>query len=247
MGKLSENTRAASFEESIPPTILAPASAAPRLPAPAPQNMPKARIMRATDRSGSMSGCRCAGESAPRVRDDPALVADRETRRAVRSRSRPSRSHMLRRRAIHSGRAVRAPDDPSQCFRRTLSARTPVGTWQVDPTATMSMPEAPVNEHRHTALRENQIRRPWHLAQVRPKPVAQSMQRTSDEQFRLRVLAANPAHHSTALASSQDVSHLLVFVRRKVWSGTRTPRVDASRERPCGPARHTTVRVPRPG
>ena len=35
------------------------------------------------------------------------------------------------------------------------------------------------------------------------------MQRTSDEQFRLRVLAANPAHHSTALASSQDVSHLL--------------------------------------
>ena len=96
------------------------------------------------------------------------------------------------------------------CLPEQLSRLGHVGL-----SATMSVPEAPVNEHRHTALRENQLRRAWHCAQVRPKPVAQSMQSTSHKKLRPRILATNPAHHFTAFEGSQDVSHLSVFIAAK--------------------------------
>jgi len=71
----------------------------------------------------------------------------------------------------------------------------------------MAMPEAPMHKHDSAEARKYQIRAAGQVLPVKTEAQAARMQATPQQQFRLRVTAADAAHIEPALFRCQNVHH----------------------------------------
>jgi hypothetical protein len=72
----------------------------------------------------------------------------------------------------------------------------------------MSVPEAAMHKDDSLVSRQNKIGLSRDALYVETIAEALRMQRSPEGQFRLRVLSANPGHHSRAGLAVDDVGHL---------------------------------------
>ena len=73
--------------------------------------------------------------------------------------------------------------------------------------ATVPVPETAVDENHDASFREDDVRAAREAAAVRPKPVAEGVERSANEQFRLGIDTANAAHEGASVLPRQDVGH----------------------------------------
>ena len=62
----------------------------------------------------------------------------------------------------------------------------------------MAMPKTAMNEHDSFVPREDDVRRTWQVSPVKPEPVPETMQQSTDLQLRRCVPAADRSHVPTA-------------------------------------------------
>jgi hypothetical protein len=69
------------------------------------------------------------------------------------------------------------------------------------------MPEAAMNEDQRLPSRKNDVWRAWKIFSMQSKSVAHLMQKTTNQDFRFRILAANVSHHLAANDRAESVRH----------------------------------------
>jgi hypothetical protein len=69
------------------------------------------------------------------------------------------------------------------------------------------MPKAAMNEDQRLPSRKNDVWRAWKIFSMQSKSVAHLMQKTTNNDFRFRILAANVSHHLAANGSTESVRH----------------------------------------
>ena len=79
----------------------------------------------------------------------------------------------------------------------------------------MTVPEAAMHETDRSKPGEHQVRPAGELAIMKTVPVAARVQRTPEDQFGLRVLAADSCHHSRPYRSINYVGHELVCIEMR--------------------------------
>ena len=87
------------------------------------------------------------------------------------------------------------PEGAITCGRRAVLA------------ASVTVPKAAMNKYNSLVFRQHDIRGPWQLFVVKPKPVAHSMEQATDALLGRCVLAADSAHIPTAPLLCQCISH----------------------------------------
>jgi hypothetical protein len=69
------------------------------------------------------------------------------------------------------------------------------------------MPKAAMNEDQRLPSRKNDVWRAWKIFSMQSKSVAHLMQKTTNHDFRFRILAANVSHHLAANGRAESVRH----------------------------------------
>ena len=96
---------------------------------------------------------------------------------------------------------------PLDVRRELPLPEVPSGLRRIGLPTTVTVPEAAVNEDRGAPARKHDVRRTGKATDVGTKPVASRVQRTPNSQLRLRVRAADAAHHRAPLLRRHDVRH----------------------------------------
>jgi len=76
----------------------------------------------------------------------------------------------------------------------------------------MPVPEASVDEYCGFVFRQDDVRLAWQVAAIHAKPESHAVQKAAHDQFRLRVLRANPGHVPASLLRCQLVNHASILL-----------------------------------
>jgi hypothetical protein len=71
----------------------------------------------------------------------------------------------------------------------------------------MLMPKAAMNEDQRFPSWKNDVWRAWKVFSMQSKSVAHLMQKTPNNDFRFRVLAANVSHHPASNGRAESIRH----------------------------------------
>jgi len=78
--------------------------------------------------------------------------------------------------------------------------------------AAMAVPEAPMYEYHSPVFGKYKIRRAGQILGVQSESETQSKKAFTNQDFRLRILAANARHTETSLLGSQNVRHTTILL-----------------------------------
>lgn len=79
------------------------------------------------------------------------------------------------------------------------------GLWDGGKSAVVAVPEASLHQDGSPVSWKHEIRTPGQILHVEPKPQTEPVRSRADDKFRLRVLAAYPSHHLTALGRTDNI------------------------------------------